>query len=97
MNFKEDYELSIENFLRDHKVIRFNRVCIKFKMYSKNGGIGKSQEERLQDNVRAAQWLLQKYPKWVKLNARRQGEVLLNKRDMTQKAVNKTTLTRKIK
>ena len=94
MNFKEDYELSIENFLRDHKVVRFNRVCIKFKMYSKNGGIGKSQEERLQDNIRAAKWLLQKYPKWVKLNARREGEVLLNKRDMTQQLNKKNIKTR---
>jgi hypothetical protein len=90
LNFKEDYELSIENFLRDHKVVRFNRVCIKFKMYSK-GGIGKSQQERLQDNVRAAKWLIQKYPNFVKLNARREGEVLLNKRDATQKAVHNKT------
>ena len=79
LNWKEDYELSLEAYIRDGGVIRFNRICVKHTLYSKNGGIGQSQQERMNHYKEAAHWLIKKYPELVRWNPNREGEILLNK------------------
>ena len=79
LDWKEDYELSLEAYIKDGGVIRFNRVCVNHHLYTKTGGIGKSQEERMNDYKRSAKMLINKYPSLVKLNPNREGEILLKK------------------
>lgn len=81
LDWKEDYELSLEAYVKDGGVIRFNRVCVNHHLYTKTGGIGKSQEERMNDYKRSAKWLIKKYPALVKDNPNREGEILLRKAD----------------
>lgn len=79
LDFKEDYELSILSYMEDGGLIRFNHICINHSLYLKNGGIGLSQLERFNDNKLASIYLLDRYPEYVRLNKRRDGEILLNK------------------
>jgi hypothetical protein len=74
LDWKEDYELSIEAYIQDGGLIRFNNICVKHQLYLKTGGIGKSQTERISDYQRSAEWLIEKYPEFVKMNKRREGK-----------------------
>jgi hypothetical protein len=73
---KHDYELSLENAVRDGGVIRLNDVVATTKM-GKTGGIGKTVEERQTTYVKVVDYLLKKYPGLVRKNPRREGEILL--------------------
>jgi hypothetical protein len=73
---KHDYELSLENSVRDGGVIRFNDLVATTKM-GKAGGIGKTVEERQSTYKKVIQYLVKKYPGLVRPNPRREGEILL--------------------
>ena len=73
---KSDYEFTIISWLKYGKVIRLNHICAKTKMYAK-GGIG-SKADRMNDNLVAVQYLLNKYPKLVIENKLKPGEIRLN-------------------
>ena len=79
LDWKEDYELSIDSYIRDGGVIRFNHIAVKHNLYTKKGGIGLDQKERMGEYIKASEWLINKYPHLVKWNPRREGEVLLVK------------------
>jgi hypothetical protein len=79
LDWKEDYELSLEAYNKDGGVIRFNRICVKHTLYSKVGGIGQSQQERMNNYKDAGKWLIEHYPNLVRWNPNREGEILLNK------------------
>jgi len=76
MQLKEDYELTLENAVRDGGVIRLNHIAATTKMGNK-GGIDKTIEERLTNYIKASDYLLKKYPGLVRKNPRREGEILL--------------------
>jgi hypothetical protein len=73
---KHDYELSLENAVRDGGVIRLNDLVATTKM-GKAGGIGKTVEERQSTYKKVTEYLLKKYPGLVRKNPRREGEILL--------------------
>lgn len=73
---KHDYELTLENAVRDGGVIRLNDVVGITKM-GKTGGIGKTVEERQTTYVKVIDYLIKKYPGLVRKNPRREGEILL--------------------
>lgn len=73
---KHDYELSLENAVRDGGVVRLNDVVATTKM-GKAGGIGKTVEERQYVYKKVIQYLVKKYPGLVRINPRREGEILL--------------------
>ena len=73
---KHDYELTLENAVRDGGVIRLNDVVATTKM-GKTGGIGKTVEERQSTYVKVIDYLVKKYPGLVRKNPRREGEILL--------------------
>ena len=77
IDMKEDYELTLESYMRDKCIIRFNHVAVKHNIYTKTGGIGLNQQERINDNKISCEYFLNKYPDFVKLNRRREGEILL--------------------
>jgi hypothetical protein len=79
LNYKDDYERSLEAYKKDGGVIRFNHIAVKHSVYSKQGGVGLDQKERLDKSKADANWLMKKYPGLVRLNPLREGEVLLSK------------------
>ena len=68
---KEDYEQSILYYLKDGKVVRFNRITIKTKFLAA-GGLGK-EKQRFAINKRAANYLNKKYPDLVTIFHRKNG------------------------
>lgn len=75
---KVDYEFTIQHILRYKKVVRFNYVCVKGRYKTNAGGLQNSARE--DDPAEwEVQYLIDKYPKYVKRNTKREGsEILLN-------------------
>lgn len=73
---KHDYELTLENAVKDGGVIRLNHVVASTKMGAK-GGIDKTVQERMGTYVKVVDYLVKKYPGLVRKNPRREGEILL--------------------
>jgi hypothetical protein len=92
---KEDYEQSILYYLKDGKILRFNRITIKTKFLAP-GGLGK-EEQRFEINKRAANYLIKKYPNLVTIFHRKNGmtEIKIKDRSKTKKNKTKKNKTRK--
>lgn len=78
IDYKEDYERSIEYSLMDGGVIRFNNIAAK-TVFGAEGGVGKKASERIAVYKKEIAYLQKKYPGLVRLNPRREGEILLAK------------------
>jgi len=78
LDYKEDYERTLKFYQRDGGVLRMNWVCAKTKMYQA-GGIGLKQKQRLEHNMKSARDLVDLFPGLVKLNQRKEGEIMLSK------------------
>jgi hypothetical protein len=76
---KHDYDLSIQAYLNDSGLIRFNHITFKTKYYNNKGGIGSNYIERLDKLKKDTDSLIKKYPELVYENKRREGEILLRK------------------
>lgn len=66
----EDYDFSIQHFLRDGKVLKFNDVCLKTKCFRKEGGIAEELgglDKRKEKADINGQILLDKYPDQISL------------------------------
>ena len=85
---KEDYEMSILNYLKDGGVYRFNHVTIKTK-FNAPGGLG---QDRFDMNKKAAEYLEKKYPDLITIFHRKNGmtEVRLRDSNLKKKENNKT-------
>jgi len=69
---KEDVERSILYFIKDNKVLRFNKVSFETKYYNNTGGIG-TFEERLKPMREASLALEKKYPEYGYIQVRPSG------------------------
>ena len=76
LDYKEDYERTLQYCVADGGVIRINSVCALTKMGAK-GGMDTAVKARMDKNKESCSYLLKKYPMCVRLNTRREGEVLL--------------------
>lgn len=76
LTYKEDYERTLQYALDSNGVLRYNGIVAKTKMGA-SGGLGKSVKDRLEENKKSSEYLLEKYPGLVRLNPRRPGEILL--------------------
>ena len=61
---KEDYERSVTHFIKDGRVVRLDDVTVKSNYYGEAGGM---QVERTEETVNlGAEYMLRKYPKYVR-------------------------------
>ena len=74
--YKDDYEMTLKNATLDGGVIRYSGVAAKTKLGAP-GGLNKTNEERLQTNLKNIQVLMSEYPGLVRPNKKRPGEILL--------------------
>ena len=74
IKIKHDYDYTIQSYLRNGGIIRFNRIAFRYD-------ISKNEGERTKQMINDANILMAKYPELVKMNNRRKekGEILLNK------------------
>ena len=71
---KMDYDLTIKHILKFKKVIRFDNITFSTKAEKGTGCLAyRNDEVRIKD----AEYLADKYPKYVILNTKRVGEILL--------------------
>ena len=89
IDYKEDYERSIEYALRDGGVLRYNKLCCITK-FGIPGGVNKKASERVDTYNQEIKYLVDKYPLLVNINKKRKGEILLTtsrKKFLTQQAI----------
>jgi len=79
-NYKNDYELSLENSVRDGGVIRFNNIVATTKMGAK-GGSDMSVEDRAKqkEHKDSIDFLKKTYPGLVRDNPKRPMQILLSR------------------
>ena len=80
--YKEDYQRTLQNAVRDGGVIRFSGVAAKTKLGA-SGGLNTSQEQRLGYNLTSSKILMEQYPGLVRPNKKRPGEILLARKVVT--------------
>jgi hypothetical protein len=87
-NYREDVERSIQYFVNDGIVIRFNQIGFKTKYYSV-GGLG-LLKERMNDIINEVEKLVELYPSYGKRKIRKNGihEFVLNKIAPSPKIIN---------
>lgn len=68
---KADYHRTLQAFKHSHSVIRFNDVSLKSAYYKLPGGIG--SEGRVEREKAAVAYLLENYPRNVRLNEKRKS------------------------
>jgi hypothetical protein len=106
IKIKGDYEYTIQSYLKNGGLIRFNKIAFKYD-------IAKNEGDRINTMIKDANILIDKYPDLVKHNARRNGktpmgEILLNKQikggklhnfddESTKVIVDKIDVTEKLK
>ena len=73
MNSKDDYERSIKFYIRDGKVVRFNRIGAEHDFGKLSGGIQAimTKEEREKKNVAEVMELVNRYPMFCEFNKAR--------------------------
>jgi hypothetical protein len=79
LEIKEDYERTLQCFKEDGGVIRFNNICVKHTIYSKDGGISQTKEERMNESKRAIDYLSEKYPGLLSEKKNDKGEICLKR------------------
>ena len=75
-DYKEDYQRTLTYCKTDGGVVRFNNICAKTKMGAK-GGLDTAVKNRIEKNKQISTILVQLYPDCVRLNTRRDGEILI--------------------
>jgi hypothetical protein len=69
---KEDVERTIKYYKKDNGVVRFNAVCVRTNYYKTPGGMG-TLESRIENANKSIEYLLKKYPEYVKVKAKKSG------------------------
>lgn len=64
---KEDFERTLLAYIRDGKVIRFNRICPKTNYYKTNGGMQSRNLDRQRESDISSRYLVQRWPEYCRL------------------------------
>jgi hypothetical protein len=65
---KEDVERTLQYYVKDGGVLRFNNTCVQTTYYKTPGGMQADQRDRKKDALESAIYLNKKYPNLTKLN-----------------------------
>ena len=83
LNEKEDSQRTLQYFVLDGRVIRFNNITIDTEYYKNKGGMQEEGTDRKKEAMISALYLIKKYPKITKLNITKKNGIpevkLLNK------------------
>ena len=69
---KDDYELSLKEYLTNGSVLRLNNITIKTKYYSNEGGVTDFRTNQM--IKKCSDYLINKYPQYVALKTIRDGK-----------------------
>jgi hypothetical protein len=92
LSLKVDYELTLLNYEADGGILRFNNICVKHNTFSKVGGIEQDHTQRLNEYKKVSKELIKRYPEYVILNKKKEGEILFTRKKTESK--NKTLKVR---
>ena len=65
---KEDVERTLQHYVKDKGVIRFNNISVKTTYYKTQGGMQALGRDRKKDSIQSAIYLNKKYPGLTKLD-----------------------------
>ena len=65
---KENSERTLQHWVIDGSVLRFNNIGIETKYYKNKGGMQNTSGNRKEDAIKSVQYLHSKYPKITKIN-----------------------------
>lgn len=78
MPCKQDYDLTLQHIRKYGRIVRYNNVTIRADHYTMKGGCYENRQKRGKEmDIQTAIYLVNKYPGMVKLNTKREGEVLI--------------------
>lgn len=72
---KEDSQRTLQHFVMDGGVIRFNDVSIHTSYYKNKGGMQDEGKDRKKEAMKSAMYLIKKYPELTKLNVSKKSGV----------------------
>tara|TARA_R110000822_G_scaffold43423_1_gene117229 strand:+ start:1516 stop:2274 length:759 start_codon:yes stop_codon:yes gene_type:complete len=72
-SIKEDYVNTIQHYIKDGGVVRFNNITTKTKYYQKTGGCFTRFGDRLKESEAIANQIQIKYPQYVSKRQRKNG------------------------
>lgn len=75
---KEDYDYTMQHILKYKKVARFDYITMKIKHYTNAGGCVDTRKDDNSLEKKCHDYLLAKYPKYIKSNPTRENEVLIS-------------------
>lgn len=64
---KEDVERTLQYYIKDQGVVRFNNITVNTTYYKTPGGMQESNKNRKKDSLKSAIYLNKKYPDYTKL------------------------------
>ena len=70
---KEDYQRSLNYFLLDGVLVRFNNYCCITNTYKNVGGMNTNIDKRIEENNKIVNLLLDTYPEYIRLNKSRKS------------------------
>jgi len=85
---KEDFERTLQHYVKDHKIIRLDDITVKSKYYTEQGGM---QVTRTDDRIlKSAEILVKRYPNLCSMYIRETtGHAELRLRDKVEKTTEK--------
>ena len=78
LQLKEDYDYTLQHIIKNKKVMRYNNYTMKIKHYSNAGGVVDLRNEKQDMEQRCCDYLLKKYPFFLKANPKRENELLIS-------------------
>ena len=81
---KEDSQRTLQYYVLDNRVIRYNNITIDTEYYKNKGGMQEEGKDRKKEALKSAHYLIKKYPDLTKLNISKKSGMpevkLLNKK-----------------
>jgi hypothetical protein len=71
---KEDFDRTLQYYIKYGKILRLNTITIKTRYYKTQGGMQQNNIDRKETSKESCKYLLEKYPKYTKLyNGKKSG------------------------
>lgn len=77
LKLKEDYDFTLKHIIEFKKICRFDFITLKADHYSAPGGCVEQRKENIELEKENCKRLMRKYPRFLKLNPKRENEVLI--------------------
>lgn len=79
LELKEDYDYTIKNVITYGKILRFDNITANIKHYTNKGGCVETRKTKKNLEAKCCKRLMKMYPDHLRINKKRQNEVIIKK------------------